>query len=154
MDENKKENLKHYREELEKARKDFIDSRIDLLDKRSDYFKTISPILFGLLGLLVALNNGDFQNCIQKLLYSLAISIIGLGSVCSLIVLYSLVRISRQKSKIKEDLFQLLRQPLTMNVKKTNRYTSHNRLYDISEITTFVCLGLSMIILTVYVWLF
>jgi hypothetical protein len=114
------------------------------------FFKNISTLSVGLIGLLIGLKPDVIQNPIAKLCFLVGISLLGLSILFSLVVQHYELNYRGQQNKIRLQNIQSYIENPSENIMQSADLHK-NKFYKISEILTYFCFGISILSLILYV---
>ena len=126
--------------------KKLFDGYTDIQEKRmTSYFnflRTITTISTGLLALLVGLKPDQIQQGTPQYLFLATISLLGFGILSSVITQSYEVAFLKQQTKA---LHKYIKHVVEKKVEPTSgiRVLPKPKIYTVSEVATFCCLGLS-----------
>lgn len=128
---------------------------LETQDKREkSYFifiRHITTISIGFLGLLVGLKPDSIESYGAKYLFLITISLIGLGILFSVITQFYEVYLNNKQMIVQRKIIKdYIDKPDANSVQM--EYIEKGKIFVISEIMTFVCLGISILSLTAYVF--
>jgi len=116
-----------------------------------EYFKSISTLSVGLIGLLIGLKSSQIPNQEAKIAFLTAIILIALCTLFSLAIrFYEIVAYKQEVEHRRLNILEYIENPSENNVQIKN--LNKNWFYKFSEIATFVCLLLSILALISYVY--
>jgi hypothetical protein len=115
------------------------------------FFRNLTTVSIGLLGLLIGLKPLEILNQNAKYLFLLSIILIGLGILFSVMTQFSEISYYKQEEKVRhKQLIEFVKNPSENSLQIDN--IGVKKIYVFSEIMTFVCLGLSILSLISYVY--
>ncbi len=126
-----------------------IKTQKEFNSNKNKFVGLIATMLIGLLGLLTALMPEIALDCTEKSLYLLSLILISLGILCALIFLYSEVAFVK-RVRNQQDIQMLWPNQDALRKTDIGSILKYNKLYDVCEIGTYLCLILSMITLVIY----
>jgi hypothetical protein len=129
----------------------FTDIQESRISSYFAYLRTITTISTGLLALLVALKPDEIQTGSPQYLFLATISLLGLGILSSAITQFSEVAYLKQKTKSQRKMIGEYAQKKVGSSFQVESMPTP-LVYRISEVATFVCLGLSIVTLIGYVF--
>ena len=116
-----------------------------------EYFKSISTLSVGLIGLLIGLKPSPIPNQESKIAFLISIILIALCILFSLAVrFYEIAFYKQEVAHRKNHISKYIENPSENNVQISNLYK--HWFYKFSEIATFSCLLLSILALISYVY--
>jgi uncharacterized ion transporter superfamily protein YfcC len=114
------------------------------------FFKNISTLSVGLIGLLIGLKPDVIPNPISKLCFLTGISLLGLSILFSLVVQHYELNYREQQNKIRlQNILSYIQNPAD-NIMQKGEVSKH-KAYKFSEKLTYYCFGLSIVSLIFYV---
>lgn len=116
-----------------------------------EYFKSISTLSVGLIGLLIGLKSFPIPNQEAKIAFLLAIILIALCILFSLAIRFYEIDAYKQEVELrKSNILKYIENPSENNLQIDS--LNKHKFYKFSEIATFVCLLLSILALISYVY--
>ncbi|MCB6062602.1 hypothetical protein [Flavobacterium psychrophilum] len=116
-----------------------------------EYFKSISSLSVGLIGLLIGLKSSPIPNQEAKVAFLIAIILIALCILFSLAIrFYEIVAYKQEVEYRRLNILKYIENPSENKVQIGN--INKHKFYKFSEIATFVCLLLSILALISYVY--
>ena len=129
----------------------FEQSQKNRSEKYFDFFKSITTLSVGLIGLLIGLKAEPIPNPFAQFAFLIAIILIGLCILFSLAVrFYELVSGNDEIGVRKKHILEYIENPSVNNF--LGEQLDKPKIYKFFEISTFVCLLLSIIALIFYVY--
>lgn len=116
-----------------------------------EYFKSISSLSVGLIGLLIGLKSSPIPNQEAKVAFLITIILIALCTLFSLVIrFYEIVAYKQEVAHRRMNILTHIENPYEKSV-QIGKIHKH-WFYKFSEIATFVCLLLSILALISYVY--
>lgn len=116
-----------------------------------DYFKTITTVYTGLIGLLIGLKATPIPNNDAKVSFFISIILVGLCIFFSLLTQFYKVAIYKQEIEVrKKQILNFIGDPKQNNFQIDD--LNKHWFYDFTEITTFILMFLSITAITTYVY--
>lgn len=120
-------------------------------EKYFEYFKSISTLSVALIGLLIGLKASPIPNLNAKIAFLITIILIGLCILFSLATRFYEVAVYKKEVEVRKNhILEYIDNPSENNLQIDN--LGKHWFYIFSEISTFVCLLLSILTLIAYVF--
>lgn len=114
------------------------------------FFKNISTLSVGLIGLLIGLKPDVIPNPISKVFFLLSIILLGLCILFALVVQHYELNYREQANNIRlQNIQSYIKNPSKNKIQKSD--TDKKKIYVISEKFTYFCFGISIVSLILYV---